>query len=133
MIDVSDVLARLVDPPVTWREEVPVEIADYLARSVGGVIDWDKEADEEWLSVLVRDARVAMVSTTLRLIVAEERILGDLQVLAQGGTVILVPSFDALVIRCDIAVLGRAFGEEEKLRELEIETFSANDLWFATV
>ncbi|MGW0916237.1 hypothetical protein ACWD1Z_31540 [Streptomyces sp. NPDC002784] len=133
MINVSDALAQLGDPPVTWCEEVAVEIADYLARSVGGVVDWDKEADEEWLSVLVRDARVAMVSTTLRLIVAEERTSGDLQVLARGGTVILVPSFDAPVMHCDITVLGRAFGEEEKLRELEMETFSANDLWFATV
>ncbi|WP_370412390.1 hypothetical protein [Streptomyces fradiae] len=133
MIDVSDALARLVDQPLTWREEAAVEIADHLARSVGGVVDWDEEADEEWLSVLVRDARVAMVSTTLRLILAEERTSGDLEVLANGGTVILVPSFDAPVMHCDIAVLGRVFGEEEKLRELELETFSANDLWFATV
>jgi hypothetical protein len=133
VIDVSDALARLGDPPITWREEVAVEIADYLAQSVGGAVDWDKEADEEWLSVLVCDARVAMVSATLRLIVAEERTSGDLQVLAQGGSVILVPSFDVPAIRCDIAMLGQAFGEEEKLRELEMETFSANDLWFATV
>lgn len=133
MIDVSDALARLGYPPVTWREEVAVEIADYLARSVGGVVDWDKEADEDWLSVLVQNARVAMVSTTLRLIVAEQRASGDFRVLAQDGTVILVPSFDAPVMRCDIAVLARVFGEEEKLRELEMETFSANDLWFATV
>ncbi|MET8976250.1 hypothetical protein ABZX85_11605 [Streptomyces sp. NPDC004539] len=133
MIDVSDVFARLGDPPVTWREEVAIEVADYLARSAGGVIDWDKEADEEWLSVLVRDARVAMVSTTLRLIIAEERTSGDSQVLAHDSTVILVPSFDAPVMRCDIAVLGRAFGGEDKFRELEMETFSANDLWFATV
>ncbi|MFD7553346.1 hypothetical protein ACFV9E_02265 [Streptomyces sp. NPDC059835] len=133
MIDVSDALARLGDPPVTWCEEVAVEIADYLARSVGGVVDWDKQADEEWLSILVQDARVAMVSTTLRLIVAEARISGGLQLPAQNGTVILVPSFDAPVMCCDITVLGRAFGEEEKLRELEMDTFSANDLWFATV
>ncbi|MET7894730.1 hypothetical protein [Streptomyces mirabilis] len=133
MIDVSDALARLGNPPVTWREEVAVEIADYLARSVGGVVDWDKEADEEWLSVLVQEARVAMVSRTLRLIVSEKCTSGDLQDLTRDGTVILVPSFDAPVIRCDIAVLGRAFGEEEALRELEIEAFSANDLWFATV
>ena len=133
MIDISDTLARLGDPPATWREEVAVEIADYLARSVGGAVDWDKEADEEWLSVLVRDARVAMVAATLRLIIAEERTSGDWQVLASNGTVILVPSFDSPVIRCDIATLGRAFGEEEKLRALEMETFSANDLWFATV
>ncbi|WP_404798501.1 hypothetical protein [Streptomyces pristinaespiralis] len=73
------------------------------------------------------------MSTTLRLIVAEERSAGDLQVRTQDGTVILVPSFDAPVMHCDIAVLGRAFGEEEKIRELEMETFSANDLWFATV
>ncbi|MFH9553552.1 hypothetical protein ACIBAH_02740 [Streptomyces sp. NPDC051445] len=133
MIDVSDALAQLGDPPVTWREEVAVEIADYLAQSVGGVVDWDKEADEEWLSILVRDARLAMVSTTLRLIVAEERTSGDFQVFTQDATMILVPSFDAPVIRCDIAVLVRVFGEEEKLRALEMETFSANDLWFATV
>ncbi|MFF0202138.1 hypothetical protein [Streptomyces sp. NPDC005017] len=133
MIDVSDALVRLGDPPVTWREEVALEIADYLARSLGGVVDWDNEADEEWLSVLVRDTRVAMVSATLRLIVAEERTSGNLQALAQGGAVILVPSFDAPVMHCEITVLGRAFGEERKLRELELETFSANDLWFATV
>ncbi|MET9724365.1 hypothetical protein [Streptomyces zaomyceticus] len=133
MIDVSGKLARLTDPPVTWREEVAVEIADYLARSVGGVVDWDKESDEEWLSVLVRDTRVAMVSATLRLVVAEERISGDVQDLAKVGEVILVPSFDVAVLHCDIAALGRTFGEEEKFRGLEMETFSANDLWFATV
>ncbi|WP_060886283.1 hypothetical protein [Streptomyces caniscabiei] len=133
MIDVSDALVRLGDPPFTWREEVAVEISDQLARSVGGVVDWDKEAGEEWLSVLVRGARVAMVSATLQLILAEERAVGDVQVLAQGGTVILVPSFNAPVMHCDITVLGQVFGEEEKLRALKMETFSANDLWFATV
>lgn len=84
MIDVSDVLARLGDQSLTWDEEVAVEIADDLARSVGGVVDWDDEAGEEWLSVLLRDARVAMVSTTLRLIVAVERMSGEVQVVARG-------------------------------------------------
>ncbi|MET7652840.1 hypothetical protein [Streptomyces sp. NPDC005486] len=133
MIDISDVLARLGDQPVTWTEEVAVGVADDLARSVGGVVDWDDEADEEWLSVLLRDTRVAMVSTTLRLIVAVERMVGDIQVIARGGTAILVPSFDAPVMQCEIDILGRTFGGEDKFRELGLETFSANDLWFATV
>ncbi|MFD5633275.1 hypothetical protein ACFWJM_03860 [Streptomyces sp. NPDC127077] len=134
MIDVSDVLARLSDQPVTWTQEVAAGIADKLARSVGGVVDWDDEADEEWLSVLVQDARVAIVSATLRLIVAVERMSEDLQLIDRGETAILVPSFDAPVMHCEIDVLGRTFGEEGKFRELEFEKlFSANDLWFATV
>ncbi|MCX5374765.1 hypothetical protein OG613_06090 [Streptomyces sp. NBC_00015] len=133
MIDVSDVLARLGDQSLTWDEEVAVEIADDLARSVGGVVDWDDEAGEEWLSVLLRDARVAMVSTTLRLIVAVERMSGEVQVVARGETAILVPSFDAPVMQCEIEVLGRTFGEEDRFRELGLGIFSANDLWFATV
>ncbi|MGW1767542.1 hypothetical protein ACWCQL_26225 [Streptomyces sp. NPDC002073] len=133
MIDVTDVLERLGDPPATWSEAVAVEIADLLARSAGGVVDWDKDADEEWVTVLVCDVRVAMVSVTLRLIVAEERLSGELPALAQGGMVILVPSFGASVMHCNISLLGRVFGDEGKFRELRMETFSADDLWFATV
>ncbi|MFE4660599.1 hypothetical protein ACFRFJ_28390 [Streptomyces hydrogenans] len=133
MIDVSEALAHLHDPPVAWSEELAVGIAGSLAGSVGGTVDWDADADEEWLSVLVRGARVAMVSPTLPLVVADEGVAGDARVLAPVGTVITVPSFDASVIRCDIAVLGRVFGEEDKFRELRMDTFSANELWFATV
>ncbi|MFD7084748.1 hypothetical protein [Streptomyces sp. NPDC059918] len=133
MTDVSGALARLGDPPAAWREEVAVGIADDLARSLGGVVDWDGEADEEWMSVLVQDSRVAMVSTALRLVVAGERVVGHLQIRTPGVSVIAVPSFDAPAMRCDVAVLARVFGGEGKFGELDPEAFSANDLWFATV
>ncbi|WP_046508518.1 hypothetical protein [Streptomyces odonnellii] len=133
MIDISEMLGRLCDSPIAWSDEAAVEIADSLARSFGAVVDWDDEAGEEWLSVLIRDARVAIVSTGLQLVFAVEGLSVDLEIPAREGKVIFVPSFDDPVIRCDIAVLGQAFGGEEKFRTLDTENFSANDLWFATV
>ncbi|MER6533992.1 hypothetical protein ABT215_09295 [Streptomyces sp900105755] len=130
MIDVSDALERLAARPVAWPEEVAVAIADNLARSAGAVVDWDDEADEEWLSVLLQDVRVAMVSTRLRLVVS---VTGLPDVPSPDAEVISVPSFDDPVIRCDTAVLGQVFGSEGISHILNAGNFSANDLWFATV
>ncbi|WP_327313996.1 hypothetical protein [Streptomyces sp. NBC_01235] len=133
MIDISDVLGRLAGHSAAWSEEAAVETAGNLARSVGAVVDWDDEAGEEWLSVLLQGVRVAMVSTRLPLVVSVVELSARPEIPSPDGRVISVPSFDDPVIRCDIAVLGQAFGGEGQFRTLNAESFSANDLWFATV
>jgi hypothetical protein len=48
--------------------------------------------------------------------------------------VIGVPGFDAVVLRCDRTVLRDAFGDRAwDNPALDVNAFSASDLWFCTV
>ncbi|MFA7761326.1 hypothetical protein [Streptomyces sp. NRRL S-448] len=133
MIDISSTLELIYESGERWTTGTASEVAGDLARSAGAVLDWDIDADEEWLSLLVDNTRIAMISTKIPLIVALECYLLGSSPLPKGARFIGVPSFEDPVMCCDTDALRQAFGEAQAYGTLDPDLFSANDLWFATV
>ncbi|WP_159062007.1 hypothetical protein [Streptomyces sp. WM6368] len=133
MIDISSVLESICGTGDKWVSGAAGAVAGDLARSIGADIDWDGDAGEEWLSLLVEDARVAIVSAELPLIVTLECHSFDSSAVSRGARIVAVSSFETPELCCDSAVLRRTFGEMQAYGTLNPDSFSGNDLWFATV
>ncbi|MCP2258999.1 hypothetical protein LX15_002698 [Streptoalloteichus tenebrarius] len=133
MIDISETLEDLYLSPSSWGAESAREAASSLARHVGALVDWDADAGESWVSVILDARRVAMVSTSYPLAILEGGTSWNPEDVELVRSAVIVPSFDAPFLRCDIVHLGQAFGESERFHSVNIEQFSANDLWYATI
>ena len=130
-MNISEILEQAAALATDWTAEAAVGVASSL-KPPQSVIDWDAGAGEAWARVISDYRVVALVSTKLPLVLTT---LGqDVRVaVREGVAVIALQSFESSELSCPSIALADVFGSSARLDMLDPESFSANDLWYATV
>jgi hypothetical protein len=132
MIDIDSSLRLACRRATGWSPKAAVDLARRMAADPTLVLDWDAGAGESWVRLIVEGRVVAIVSVSLPVVIFED---GANLVRAQheDAAYIAVPSLDVPVLSASGQVLDDAFGLSARFDVLNMELFSANDLWYVTV
>ena len=132
-MNIDTYLLRAREAAGSWSATAAVE----AARALGGgrpeaVIDWDDGAGESWVRLLAGNTVIAYVSTVvpLAMITGQSAETTGLDSVAQSIT---VSSMTDPELSSSQAAIETAFGPSERFGLLDLEQFSADDLWYATV
>lgn len=116
----------------SWSLERGRKLVQAISSSIAGAeVDWDEDSGEEWARILLGDRVVAMVRVRIPLAI----VLNELSIPAsmrREVVFISVGSLDATSMRADPESVASAFPERVVSPTLDLNEFSAFDLWFAT-
>lgn len=133
MLNINLLLAEVAG--TTWGQVCPFEIMQLIARRVGAkaTVDWDRDAGEDWGRVLAGNEAVAYVWTRAPFVVLAEAlqaVSGELESMRVKALVVSDMQEKCLTANRETvdAWAGRATSEV-----LSLTSFSADDLWWATV
>ncbi|GIH05281.1 hypothetical protein Rhe02_33480 [Rhizocola hellebori] len=102
---------------------------DRLTRFTSAHVDWDDAAGEDWARFLDGDLVVGYLSRKIPLLFGDSMFRGVV-----GVPVVYVEArSEDPVLWCDASVLHAAFGHCPRLAGLNSNSFSPDDLWYATV
>ena len=126
-------LLRAREVAGSWSAAAAVE----AARGLGGgrpdtLLDRDDGAGESWVRVLAGDAVIAYVCTALPLAMVDSH-AADTTRLGSAVQSIVVGSLADPVLSGSQAGVENAFGHSERFSMLDLDRFSADDLWYVTV
>lgn len=133
MIDISEILAKAVLVRERWTEAAAHDFFKSVAKSLFADIDWDEDAGEQWARFVRGNAVVALAWVPAPLLLADAELAPDLGVLAASEMTVLLPSLTAVGITAGPQILLVAFGDRAQSVALDVSSFSAEDLWYATV
>jgi hypothetical protein len=109
-------------------------VAEAIAAELKTRLSWDEDAGEDWARALVKDEAGVMICMAGPLVVASAHVGAQIAVITSDVPVITAPTFDALVLSCDVQTLQAAFPNEDWGNlPLNPERFSADELWFCTI
>ncbi|MFJ7048343.1 hypothetical protein ACIQVC_33785 [Streptomyces sp. NPDC101112] len=132
-MNVSDVVVRAARRRASWSWLDSKRVMEELADRCELELDWDWDAPEGWGSLRREAEDEAIVSGTIPLCVALAGSPGARAAAELGCEVITVSSWVAPELSCSLEVLSEAFGHPEGFSSMDVEEFSGQDLWFATV
>ncbi|MCL6736329.1 hypothetical protein [Streptomyces neyagawaensis] len=132
-MNVSDVVGRAARRRASWSWLDSKRVMEELAGRCALDLDWDWEAPEGWGSLRRGNEDEAIVSGDLPLCVTLAGSPTARAAAELGCEVITVSSWVAPELSCSPEVLGEAFGHPEGFSSMDVEEFSGQDLWFATV
>lgn len=132
MIDIDDTLRRASVLAGNWSADAALEVAHGLGRSVAATIDWDNGAGETWIRLIKESQVVGLISTAfpIAFVVSE---IGPEEAQHQGLLILALLAIDEPILRAEKGALSEAFGATARLDALNMDAFSAHDLWYATV
>jgi hypothetical protein len=133
MIDISEILAKVVLARAAWSVDAAHEFFGSVAQALVADIDWDEDAGEQWARLVRGNAVVAMAWVSAPLLLVDAEHASDLAVLSVSELSILVTSLEAVEITANRERLFEVFGDRAHSVALESDCFSAEDLWYATV
>lgn len=134
MIDVTSQLAVAVINRVGWSPERALDSARTISSQVRGDLDWDQDAGEEWVRVLLGVRVVALVSIVIPFGFILKASNANADFSASSLELVSVPDMDAPVLTCTPDALVAALGERTvSSPAVDVDGFSAEELWFATV
>lgn len=101
----------------------------------GSCFDWDADAGEEWGRLLFDDIVVAILRVNFPFCVVSESWEVTLApILEKSDIVILsVQDFEAEVFCIDPSMIKNFFGRDSLPNSIDLEKFSINELWWATI
>ncbi len=108
-----------------------VERAEKLGlamRAPGVTIDWDASAGEAWIRVLRASRVLAYLSVNIPIAISIVNTFHSDNVQNIGVEALGEPVFSATR-----SALVECFGDSARLDGLDLRSFSADDLWYATV
>jgi hypothetical protein len=134
VIDVGSSLRAVMEVGRDWSADRALEIARSIATDAGGDVDWDDEAGEEWVRVVRANRPIAVLLCARPLAFAVEEVADALRRACVDLEVIVVPAMDEPILTSDHDVLAALFGDRVLDSEaFAAESFSVEELWFATV
>jgi hypothetical protein len=134
MIDITPVLESFIVRRPGWRPEFSVQAAAAIARELVTHVAWDEGAGEDWARVLAGDQGGVMIFMAGPLVVASHDVAQRVRMAAGDLPAVTVPTLDAAVLSCQAEALRAAFGDRVwDHPALNVERFSADELWFCTV
>jgi hypothetical protein len=132
MIDMDQPLRLARTRAASWDSGAALELAGRLAGGPVRTVDWDAGAGESWVRLLEGDRPVALVSVTVPVVILEESsAMPDVQL--GGALPVVVPTLDAPVLSVSRPVLDEVFGDSSRSEVVDLDSLSANDLWYVTV
>ncbi|MFG2091911.1 MULTISPECIES: hypothetical protein [unclassified Spirillospora] len=126
---IEDALHRALLVAGTWSALTAQSMASDLARDMSAEVDWDENAGETWLRVIAGKQVVGLISTVLPFAFIQENTMAK----EEGMVIVTVDDFNYPQLSCSLSTLNNAFDVPERLQLLDLEKFSVNDLWYATV
>ena len=137
--DITPALRRAVVNADRWSPDDVRSVVKVIAGSRSGrSIDWDEDAGEGWARITDETGVVALVCSSLPLVLGLEAELRDLQRLVSGVEMVGVAFFEARNLTADRTVLFEAFPalaahDDHGNPRFSPERFDAQLLWFLTV
>ena len=132
MIDISEIM-RSVARREFWSPADSERVIRHVTVRRGLDLDWDEGADEGWASCLSGGSVVALISSFLPLCISIGGASDLEEARVMGCEVISVASFNEPELSCQIEALESAFGNRLARSHWDPNSFSASDLWYATV
>jgi hypothetical protein len=132
-MNVSEVVTRAARRRANWSWLDSKRVMEELAARYELALDWDWEAPEEWGSLRREGGDEAIVSGTIPLCVALADSPSAPMAAELGCEVITVSSWVSPELSCSLEVLTDAFGSPDAFSSMDVEEFSAQDLWFAAM
>lgn len=135
--DLTDLLARVASGELAWPSPDAFNgyLSDLAIATPGGKVDWDDGAGEEWGMIMEGRARVVLVLVRARVAFVRESSASGLAEIFDRYAVVteVVKAWDAQRYRADPEILARAFSPWPIEEDVDFESLSVNDIWWATV
>ncbi|GIH05594.1 hypothetical protein Rhe02_36610 [Rhizocola hellebori] len=132
MIDANVALRVAQAHAKSWTVSAALEVSRDLKRSTAATLDFDSGAGETWIRIIDQGRVIALISTVIPVAFVETN-FSNTDVRNEFATTIGVPDMDSPCLCACRETLSDAFGESSRLDSIDLNGFSAHDLWFATV
>lgn len=116
-----------------WSATAAYEVASTLMGDAGLEIDWDDKAGERWIRIVDNGRVVCLISIRMPFAFVREGKISTKNVGDHVTTIVVVDDFGEAQLSCPLVVLCEMFGGCERFEFLDPESFSPDDLWYATV
>lgn len=132
MINIEATLLRAASSATAWTSDEALKVANNVNGGHSIIIDWDRDAGESWIRVIDFGHVIAYVSVEIPLAFIEQgrKVSEDLRPAVE---VLVVDDFNSAELSCSLRVAGEVFSDTSRFEEIELDRFSVNDLWYATV
>lgn len=132
-MNVSELVLRAARRRASWSWLDSKRVMEELAARCELALDWDWEAPEGWGSLKGEEGDEMIVSGTLPLCVALADSPSAPMAAELGCEVITVSSWVTPELSCSLEALTETFGYPDAFSSMDVEEFSAQDLWYAAM
>jgi uncharacterized protein (DUF2336 family) len=126
-MNIDHVLRAAHSASAGWSPERAQKLV-LAARPPDSTIDWDAAAGEAWIRVLRASDVLAYVSVDIPIVISIADAFDP-----ESVQHVLVANLGTTNLAATRSVLAECFGDSPRLDGLDVNSFSADDLWYATV
>lgn len=135
-INLTEKLALAIAKAENWSEACFLQVLSEMITILSGSrLDWDSDAGEEWGRVLFDDLIVAILRVNFPFCVVHEYWQVSLTPILKKRDIVAlsVQDLEAKIFCIDPSAVSRLFGRDSITGSIDLEKFSINELWWATI